>query len=109
VGLWAAWLARRRADLAKNTAFLRAVVIGAPLGFIAIETGWMVTELGRQPWIIYGVLRTADAVTPMPGQWWRTGVFALIYVFLAIVVTVLLSRQIVTSPMHTGEYRSTGA
>ncbi len=37
------------------------------MGFIAIEAGWTVTEVGRQPWIIYGVLRTADAVTPMPG------------------------------------------
>ena len=108
IGLWAAWLALRRRDPAQRRWFLRAVVIGAPLGFLAIETGWMVTELGRQPWIIYGVLRTADAVTPMPGQPWRTGVFALIYVFLAIVVTVLLSRQIVTSPMHTGEFRKTG-
>jgi cytochrome d ubiquinol oxidase subunit I len=50
------------------------------------------------------VLRTADAVTPMPGQLFRTGVFALIYVFLAVVVTVLLYRQIVRSPMHTGEF-----
>ena len=107
VGLWAGWLALRRADLVRRRGFLWAVVIGAPLGFIAIETGWMVTELGRQPWIIYGVLRTADAVTPMPGQLWRTGVFALIYVFLAIVVAVLLSRQIVRSPMHTGEFRGT--
>jgi len=109
VGLWAAWLAVRRVDPAGRRGFLRAVVFGAPLGFIAIETGWMVTELGRQPWIIYGVLRTADAVTPMPGQPWRTGVFALIYVFLAVVVTVLLSRHIVTSPMHTGELRGTRA
>jgi cytochrome d ubiquinol oxidase subunit I len=109
VGLWAAWLAVRRVDPAGRRGFLRAVVFGAPLGFIAIETGWMVTELGRQPWIIYGVLRTADAVTPMPGQPWRTGVFALIYVFLAVVVTALLSRHIVTSPMHTGELRGTRA
>ncbi len=108
VGLWTAWLARRRTDFARSQRFLLAVVIGAPLGFIAIETGWTVTELGRQPWIIYGVLRTADAVTPMPGQPWRTGVFALVYVFLAIVVTVLLSRQIVRSPMHTGEFRTPG-
>jgi cytochrome bd ubiquinol oxidase subunit I len=109
VGVWAAWLAWRRVDLAQRRAFLRAVVIAAPLGFLAIEAGWMVTELGRQPWIIYGVLRTADAVTPMPGQPWRTGVFALIYVFLGAVVTVLLSRQIIRSPMHTGEFRGTGA
>jgi len=104
VSLWAAWLARKKADLAARRGFLWAVVLGAPLGFIAIEAGWMVTELGRQPWVIYGVLRTADAVTPMPGQLFRTGVFALIYVFLAVVVTVLLYRQIVRSPMHTGEF-----
>ena len=106
VGLWTAWLAWKKRDLAARRGFLRALVIGAPLGFVAIEAGWTVTELGRQPWVIYGVLRTADAVTPMPGQPWRTGVFALIYVFLAVVVTVLLSRQIVRSPKHTGEYRS---
>jgi cytochrome d ubiquinol oxidase subunit I len=106
VGLWAAWLARRKTDLTSRRGLLRALVIGAPLGFIAIEAGWMVTELGRQPWVIYGVLRTADAVTPMPGQLWRTGLFALIYLFLAVVVTVLLSRQIVRSPMHTGEFKT---
>ncbi|HMA39063.1 MAG TPA: cytochrome ubiquinol oxidase subunit I [Gemmatimonadales bacterium] len=106
VGLWAAWLARKKVDLSARRRFLWSLVVGAPLGFVAIEAGWMVTELGRQPWVIYGVLRTADAVTPMPGQMWRTGVFALIYVFLAVVVTVLLSRQIVRSPMHTGEYKA---
>jgi cytochrome d ubiquinol oxidase subunit I len=105
LALWAAWLARRHGDLGSHVWFLRAAVLGAPLGFVAIEAGWMVTELGRQPWIIYGVLRTADAVTPMPGQMWRTGLFAMIYVFLAIVVTVLLSRHIVRSPKHTGEFR----
>ena len=105
VALWAAWLAWKKADLAARRGFLWALVAAAPLGFVAIEAGWMVTELGRQPWVIYGVLRTADAVTPMPGQMWRTGVFALIYVLLAVVVTVLLSRQIVRSPMYTGEHR----
>ena len=44
-----------------------AVVLCAPMGFVCIEAGWMVTEIGRQPWVIYGILRTADAVTPMPG------------------------------------------
>jgi cytochrome d ubiquinol oxidase subunit I len=104
VSLWATWLARKKIDPDTRRGFLWAVVLGAPLGFIAVEAGWMVTELGRQPWVIYGVLRTADAVTPMPGQMFRTGLFALIYVFLAVVVTVLLYRQIVRSPMHTGEF-----
>ena len=104
VSLWAAWLARKKADLGTRRGFLWAVVLGSPLGFIAVEAGWMVTELGRQPWVISGVLRTADAVTPMPGQLFRTGLFALIYVFLAVVVAVLLYRQIVRSPMDTGEF-----
>ncbi|MGH7538991.1 MAG: cytochrome ubiquinol oxidase subunit I [Gemmatimonadales bacterium] len=104
VSLWAAWLARRKIDLGARRGFLRAVAFAAPLGFVAIEAVWMVTELGRQPWVIYGVLRTAEAVTPMPGQAFRTGLFALIYLFLAVVVTVLLYRQIVRSPMHTGEF-----
>src|SRR3989442_1659685 len=67
VALWAAWLAWRRADLAHNRWLLRAVALAAPMGFIAVEAGWMVTELGRQPWGIYGALKTPGAVTPMPG------------------------------------------
>lgn len=106
VAVWGLWLLRRKVQLSTRRRFLMAVVIAAPMGFLATEAGWMVTELGRQPWVIYGVMRTADAVTPMPGQMFRTGLFALIYVFLAIVVTVLLSRQIVHSPTYTGEFRS---
>jgi len=47
--------------------FLRAMVMAAPLGFIAVLAGWFVAEVGRQPWVVYGVLRTADAVSPVPG------------------------------------------
>ncbi len=48
--------------------FLRVLVLCTPLGFLALEAGWVVTEVGRQPWIIYGVMRTAAAVTVVPGQ-----------------------------------------
>ena len=41
---------------------LRALICTAPLGFIAVEAGWVVTEVGRQPWIIYGIMRTSEAV-----------------------------------------------
>ena len=58
----------------------------------------MVTELGRQPWIIYGVMRTADAVTPMPGLVVPLVTFTAIYVFLGFVVLFLLRRQVFTSP-----------
>src|SRR5438445_6646220 len=57
------WLKYRR--LPDNRWLLRGLVAAGPLGFLAIETGWVVTELGRQPWIMYGVLRTSDALRPV--------------------------------------------
>src|SRR5258706_857539 len=91
--LWADvfWLKRRR--LPDNRWLLRGVVAAGPLGFLAIETGWVVTELGRQPWIIYGVMRTREAVTRMPGLMVPFVIFTAVYFFLAIVVVFLLRRQ----------------
>jgi cytochrome d ubiquinol oxidase subunit I len=100
VGLWAGWLAWRKRDLAAHKRFLRAVVLATPCGFIATEAGWMATELGRQPWVIYGVLKTADAVTPMPGLVVPFLGFTLLYCALAAIVGLLLYRQIVRSPKH---------
>jgi len=73
--------------------FLRGLVAAGPLGFLAIETGWMVTEGGRQPWIIYGVMRTRDAVTPMPRLVVPFAIFTAAYIFLAMIVVLLLRRQ----------------
>jgi cytochrome d ubiquinol oxidase subunit I len=98
VGLWVAWLAWRGRDLARAVGCLRALVLAAPMGFVAIEAGWTVTEVGRQPWIIYGVLRTRDAVTPMPGLVVPFVLFTLLYVGLAVVVAWLLYRQVLQSP-----------
>ncbi|MGH7521240.1 MAG: cytochrome ubiquinol oxidase subunit I [Gemmatimonadales bacterium] len=98
VGLWAGWLALRKRDLAGGRRFLWAVVIAAPCGFIAIEAGWMVTELGRQPWVIYGVLKTADALTPMPGLIVPFTAITLLYCALAVIVGRVLYHQIIRSP-----------
>ena len=70
----------------------RALVAGGPLGFLAIEAGWTVTEVGRQPWIIYEVMRTSEAVTPVPNQFIALGGFTFVYILLAITCTVLLIR-----------------
>jgi cytochrome d ubiquinol oxidase subunit I len=78
--------------------FLCALVAASPLGFFAIEAGWTVTEIGRQPWIIYGVMRTADAVTPMPGLIVPFITFTLLYIFLAVITVWLLLRQVAASP-----------
>lgn len=75
--------------------YLRALALSAPLGFIAVEAGWTVTEVGRQPWIIQGVMRTADAVSPMPGLVVPFVGFTLLYFGLAIAVVWLLYRQII--------------
>lgn len=98
LSLWILWRALRRKDLSSNRWLLRAVAVAAPMGFIAIEAGWTVTEVGRQPWIIQGVLRTADAVTPMPGLVVPFLLFTLLYCFLGVIVAWLLYRQIIRSP-----------
>lgn len=73
---------------------LKLFVVATPLGFIALEAGWTVTEVGRQPWIIRGIMRTADAVTPMPGIAYSFYLFTAVYISLSIIVSLLLFRQI---------------
>jgi cytochrome bd ubiquinol oxidase subunit I len=101
LSLWIAWTWLRRKDVVASRWRLRALALGGPLGFIAIEAGWTVTEVGRQPWIIQGVLRTADAVTPMPGLVVPFLLFTLLYCFLGGIVAWLLYRQIIRSPKST--------
>jgi cytochrome d ubiquinol oxidase subunit I len=108
VALWAGWVAWRRGKrdggrgtggaVAENRWLLWALVVATPMGFIATEAGWMTTELGRQPWVIQGVMRTRDAVTPMPGLVVPFALFTLLYCFLGVIVGWLLYRQIVRSP-----------
>jgi cytochrome bd ubiquinol oxidase subunit I len=56
-----------RGGLYTNRLFLKAMQFAAPLGFLAVLSGWFVAEVGRQPWTVYGLLRTADSVSPVPG------------------------------------------
>src|SRR6266566_3169464 len=93
VVVWVAWIWWPTRRLPDNKWLLRALVCCAPLGFIAVETGWFVTELGRQPWIIYGLMRTRDAVTPMPGLVVPFTTFTTVYLLLAVIVIFLLRRQ----------------
>lgn len=90
----AAWRHRRngRTGIFPGRWLLRALVVATPLGFLAIEAGWTVTEVGRQPWIIYEVMRTSEGVTPVPNQFIALGGFTFVYVLLAITCAVLLIR-----------------
>ena len=99
----ALWLMWRRRDLTRHRWLLRALVLAAPMGFICTEAGWIVTEVGRQPWIIYGLMRTADAVTPMPGLVVPFLVFTALYCVLGVAVAWLLYQQVLKSPKATEE------
>jgi len=73
------------------------------LGFVALEAGWMVTELGRQPWIVQGIMKTSDAVTPMPGLVVPFVLFTVIYIGLGAVVIALIGRTVLeTAPARGG-------
>jgi cytochrome d ubiquinol oxidase subunit I len=86
------WRRRRTADGPLSRALLMALVVCTPLGFVALEAGWVVTEAGRQPWVIYGILRTADAVTPVAEVGVSLTVFTLLYATLLFIVVVFLRR-----------------
>ncbi len=91
LGLWFWWNQWRRTGM-ENRWLLRALVVGAPLGFLALEAGWMVTELGRQPWTIYGLMRTSAAVTPVVDVSGSLLLFTALYLGLAVALIVLLLR-----------------
>ena len=74
--------------------WLKLLVWLTPVGFIAVEAGWIVTEVGRQPWIIYGIMKTRDAVTPMPGIQYPFYLITVIYLLLSFFVFLLIRRQI---------------
>ena len=96
-GITGGWLAWKRKGLPTNRWYLKFVTFCTPLGFIAIEAGWTVTEVGRQPWIIYGYMRTSEAVTPMPNLVVPFIGFTVLYIFLSIIVVILLRRMIFRS------------
>lgn len=65
----ASWWLRWRGRLFDSPNFLRACLFMGPMGFVAVLAGWTTTEVGRQPWVVYGLMRTADAVSPsLTGQ-----------------------------------------
>jgi len=90
LALWAGKSVWHRHRLPENRLFLWLVMLSGPLVIVALEAGWVVTEVGRQPWIVQGVMRTADAVTAAPGIGWVLVATVTIYIILAAgAVTVL--------------------
>jgi cytochrome d ubiquinol oxidase subunit I len=92
LGLWLAIAWRRRRALPRSRWFLRAAVVSGAAAVLALECGWVVTEVGRQPWIVYRVMRTRDAVSDASGL--RYGYFLLlgVYIVLALATFTVLRR-----------------
>jgi cytochrome d ubiquinol oxidase subunit I len=109
VSLLSAWRAAARRGGLFESGFLRAVVCCSPLGIVAVEAGWAVTEMGRQPWVIRGVMRTADAVTPVGGLIFPFAFFSALYLALGISAIWLLRREVSQSPSFPLEERAGGA
>jgi cytochrome d ubiquinol oxidase subunit I len=91
--LLAVWFAIswwRRRDLPATRWFLRISAVAGAAAVVALWCGWIVTEVGRQPWIVNGYMRTADAVTPAQGIWWVFGVTMALYAALGVIAIMVL-------------------
>ena len=86
------WLQRRRGrDLLEKRWFLRFTAAAGPLAVIALEAGWVATEVGRQPWIVHGVMRTPEAVGDYTARlWWLLAVSVVVYTAMTVGAVVVL-------------------
>ncbi|MGF1476551.1 MAG: cytochrome ubiquinol oxidase subunit I [Geminicoccaceae bacterium] len=105
VGLWSLW-ARYKGGLHTAPWLQRAAVLMGPSGFVAVLAGWITTEVGRQPWVINGLLRTADAASPLDAPAVEASLLAFILVYFAVFGSgtfYLLRLMAVTPGADTGD------
>ena len=87
----------RRRDLPRSRWFLRGAALSGVAAAVALEAGWVTTEVGRQPWIVYGIERTEDAVNPAPGLVYGFVLVAIVYAVLTV-ATVYVLRRLAQDP-----------
>lgn len=94
----AAWWYRK--DLEEHPRVLKALLYVIPLPYFGIMAGWAVAEIGRQPWIVYRLMRTSDAVSPVPASsvWLSLAAFIAVYTFLGVLDIYLLSKYAKKGP-----------
>jgi len=95
---FATWLRHRR--LPRSTWFYRAVVVAGPLSLVSLIAGWITTEVGRQPWIVYKIMRTSEAVTGGSGIPVGYVTLSVVYLGLAVAVGWIL-RRLSRAPMDS--------
>jgi cytochrome bd ubiquinol oxidase subunit I len=111
LALWGAWLWRRK-KLERAKWFQGAAMAGIALPFLANFAGWILSEAGRQPWVVYGLLKTEDAVSGTVSTWTvglSLGVFASLYAVLGVVDFYLIRRYARLDPPEIGREGEEGA
>jgi cytochrome d ubiquinol oxidase subunit I len=103
LGVWFIGTWWRHKRLPESRWFYRAVMAAGPLSFVALICGWIVTEVGRQPWVVYEIFRTEQAVTQADGLEVGYAVLIAVYVSLAVAVYWLL-RRLARNPEDVGGY-----
>jgi cytochrome d ubiquinol oxidase subunit I len=101
LGAWFVWLWWRRRRLPRSVWFYRALVAAGPAALVALIAGWVTTEVGRQPWVVYQVMRTESAVTGASGVPVGFAALGLVYLGLAAVAFVML-RRLSRPPLEVG-------
>jgi cytochrome d ubiquinol oxidase subunit I len=109
VGMAALLVRWRRPQLLQDRRVLALIALCTPLGFIAVEAGWTVTEVGRQPWIIHGIMKTKEAVSPMPGLMWPMLSITLVYGLLTAVTWAVMTRLVRAQEAQTRAQLAGGA
>jgi cytochrome d ubiquinol oxidase subunit I len=99
LGAWLAWSWWRKRDLPHTSLFLWATALSGVGAVVAMECGWIVTEVGRQPWIVYNVLKVANAVNPEPGVQDEFWAVAAVYAVLTVVTIAVLRRLTRSAPV----------
>jgi cytochrome bd ubiquinol oxidase subunit I len=90
LGLWFGIAWWRKRDFPQSHWFLRATAVSGVASIVALECGWIVTEVGRQPWVVYNIMRTKDAVTQADGIWVTFGAVVGLYVVLGVALIITL-------------------
>ncbi|NVN90070.1 MAG: cytochrome ubiquinol oxidase subunit I [Desulfuromonadales bacterium] len=99
---WFWWLRWRRRDVPLDTWLLRALLLASPFGMIALESGWLVTEFGRQPWIIRDLMRVSEGVTP------QTGIGLVLFMFFAVYLVLTAGLlKLLLRPAAAGDITGT--
>lgn len=99
LGLWFAWSYRKHRQVPQSRGFLLAALAAGPAAAVALEAGWIVTEVGRQPWIVWGIMRVDEAVTAAPNI--RYGYWALIAVYVALTwASIFVLRRLARKPLE---------